>query len=77
MIAEKIKKCEQWIVEKIVGVGILKNEKNKCFLCEFFYVTWDKRFPYGCKAMGFKGSRLPCVEVRQASGAECLSFREK
>jgi hypothetical protein len=48
-----------------------------CRKCSFFYITWDKKFPYGCKAMGFKTHLMPSMEVRQASGVECLRFEPK
>jgi hypothetical protein len=40
-------------------------------------VTWDKKFPYGCRAMGFKTLTMPSVRVFQMSGVECLQFTEK
>jgi len=51
--------------------------KPFCMGCIYLYTTWDKRFPYGCKAMGFKSDRLPCMVVRQSSGEECLAYVEK
>jgi len=49
-------------------------QKIDCRRCSFFYVTWDKKFPFGCKAMGFKSPVLPSLEVRRASGTGCLRF---
>jgi len=48
-----------------------------CKNCKYFYITWDKRFPYGCKALGFKSRALPAAEVRASSGAPCLYFVKK
>ncbi len=48
-----------------------------CFKCRLFYITWDKSFPYGCKAMNFKSKVLPSVEVYKASGTSCLKFEKK
>jgi hypothetical protein len=48
-----------------------------CFKCKFFYVTWEKKFPYGCKAIGFKSRKMPCLDVRQISGDHCLYYQEK
>lgn len=49
-----------------------------CHKCEHYYVTWEKDFPHGCKAMGFKSQQLPNIVVRTStSGMECLSFRIK
>ena len=45
--------------------------------CQHYYVTWDERFPYGCRAMQFKSRQLPLLEVRQADGGICLSFAPK
>jgi len=48
-----------------------------CFKCAFFQITWDKAFPYGCRAMGFKSRQIPSQEVLRTSGMPCLSFRPK
>ncbi len=52
-------------------------KKVNCYKCKYFYITWDKNFPYGCKAFGFKSRLIPSIEVKKASGKECLSFKEK
>jgi len=49
----------------------------RCIECGHYYVTWDRAFPYGCKAMGFKSFKIPAVVVRESSGQECLGFIEK
>ncbi|ACO03732.1 MAG TPA: uracil-DNA glycosylase [Persephonella sp.] len=48
-----------------------------CYRCKHFFITWDRNFPYGCRAYNFKSRSLPSFEVRSASGKECLSFEEK
>lgn len=53
------------------------NEKINCYQCKYFYVTWDYQFPKGCKAFQFKGKTLPSIEVKKASGKECLKFVQK
>ena len=53
------------------------HEKNICFRCRHFYVTWDKKFPRGCKAMGFVSRDMPSLVVRDASAMKCLKFKEK
>nr|WP_097157187.1 uracil-DNA glycosylase [Bacillus oleivorans] len=45
--------------------------------CQHFYVTWDTRFPRGCRVYGFKTRQLPSVEVFRASGMKCLKFEKK
>lgn len=57
--------------------GMVEAERIDCRQCNFFYITWDKKFPYGCKAMGFKTRFMPSIEVRQASGIACLRFELK
>ena len=52
-------------------------QKPFCRRCIYLYTTWDRHFPYGCKAMGLKSGRLPCEVVRQSSGQECLAYVEK
>jgi predicted nucleic acid-binding Zn-ribbon protein len=52
-------------------------DSPRCIKCEHYYITWDKSFPYGCKAMGFKSYRVPSIDVRAASGKECLAFTRK
>ena len=52
-------------------------EHIDCFTCKHFYVTWDRRFPYGCKVLGFKSRSMPSAEVYNASGQECLRHEEK
>jgi hypothetical protein len=48
-----------------------------CHRCEHYYVTWERTFPHGCRAVGFKSSQLPSIVVRVNSGRECLSYQEK
>lgn len=53
------------------------NYKRNCYNCIFFYVTWEPKFPNGCKALGFKTKQLPSVTVFQSSGSPCELFRAK
>lgn len=48
-----------------------------CNKCVHYYITWDKSFPYGCRAMGFKCRELPSTTVKKSSGLECLLFKKK
>lgn len=48
-----------------------------CLLCKYYYITWDARFPYGCKAMGFKSRKMPEAEILKITGQKCLSFQAK
>ncbi|MBE0494098.1 MAG: uracil-DNA glycosylase [Thiomicrospira sp.] len=48
-----------------------------CFRCQHFYITWEASKPRGCKAFGFKTSRLPSQVVFETSGEACMKFRPK
>jgi len=48
-----------------------------CHKCEHYYVTWDKHFPHGCKAMKFKSKQLPSTVVFVSSNIECLLVKKK
>ncbi|OQY15930.1 MAG: hypothetical protein B6I32_04810 [Desulfobacterium sp. 4572_20] len=49
-----------------------------CHKCEYYYVTWDKDFPHGCRGMGFKSRQLPCLTVRRSTPEmDCLLFKKK
>ena len=50
---------------------------SNCYNCVNFFITWDKKFPYGCKAFGMKSKKLPSLEVSQTTGEPCLLFTEK
>ena len=48
-----------------------------CNSCRHFYITWDNKRPYGCRAMGFISAKLPCTAVLEIEGRDCLSFERK
>jgi len=54
-----------------------KIQRNNCFQCKYFYITWDKRFPYGCRVYGIKTRYNPSAEVFKATGKGCLGYKEK
>jgi hypothetical protein len=55
----------------------MKRPKVDCFQCRFFFVTWDKKFPRGCRALGFKSQEMPSAMVYRASGMNCLKFQKR
>jgi len=63
------------------GSDTIKQEcslvRISCNSCRYFYITWNKKRPYGCRAMGFMSSNLPSVAVLEIEGRDCLSFVEK
>ena len=52
-------------------------ERINCMHCKYFHVSWDPKFPRGCKLYGFKTAGFPSVEVLKATGEECLGFEKK
>jgi hypothetical protein len=48
-----------------------------CFSCRHFFITHDRRFPYGCRKVGFKSKHLPSKEMYLNSNLECKVFEEK
>lgn len=48
-----------------------------CLKCQYFYVTWEKRFPNGCRAYGFKSASRPNIMVKKSSGTACLKYQPK
>jgi len=53
------------------------NEKINCCKCVYYYITWDRAFPKGCKLYGFKSLNLPSILVKQSSGLSCGKFTPK
>ncbi|TFE04203.1 uracil-DNA glycosylase [Jeotgalibacillus salarius] len=54
-----------------------ESKRINCHACKYYYVTWDPKFPKGCKAHGFKTKHLPSLEVFRASGHPCYAFEPK
>jgi hypothetical protein len=52
-------------------------KKIDCFQCRHFYITWQRSFPYGCRALSFKSKLMPSFEVFSASGSDCLHYEKK
>ncbi|AGL02968.1 hypothetical protein Desgi_3645 [Desulfoscipio gibsoniae DSM 7213] len=48
-----------------------------CRKCKHFYITWDARFPNGCKSYGIRSKYNPAFEVLRVTGKGCLCFHEK
>lgn len=49
-----------------------------CHKCEYYYVTWDKDFPHGCRGLGFKSRQLPSMVVRNSTpDMDCVLFKKK
>ncbi|MEW6164909.1 MAG: hypothetical protein AB1642_07590 [Pseudomonadota bacterium] len=54
-----------------------RSSRPVCTRCLHYHITYDPRFPYGCRAMGFKSRALPHTEVEAATGMACQSFQPR
>ena len=54
-----------------------KKQSLDCRKCVHFFVTWEKKCPYGCKAYGFKGPQMPSIVVKSSSGERCNFFKQR
>ena len=49
-------------------------EDINCLKCKYYLVTWDARYPRGCKLFGFRGAIMPSIMVYRSTGAKCQNF---
>ena len=52
-------------------------ENINCLKCKHYMVTWDSRYPRGCKLFDFKGTIMPSIMVYKSTGAACQNFTLK
>jgi hypothetical protein len=52
-------------------------EKINCRVCKYYYITWDRSFPNGCKAYGIKSKEMPTMIVYKSSGQNCKLYGGK
>jgi len=55
----------------------MNNEKIECRKCIHYFITWDQRFPYGCKLYEVKSRQMPSIIVYQSLGSKCPNFVKK
>lgn len=55
----------------------MNGEKINCRNCCYYYITWDKNFPYGCKIFGVKSKQMPSIIVHQSIGKPCERYNNK
>jgi len=53
------------------------NKIVTCNGCHYFYVTYKKERPWGCKKFGFISKFIPSREVFNTTGTECAYRIEK
>lgn len=52
-------------------------KRANCLQCVHYFNTWDKNSPRGCKVYGMKTMTMPSIIVRNESGMECQSYKQK
>ena len=58
--------------------GLVVSDKQiECNSCAHFFITWNKRFPFGCRAMGFMSANSPSKDVFEVEGRDCLAYKNK
>jgi len=62
------------------GSGTNTGDTDKPARCNdyvHYYITHDRRFRYGCRALGFKSQQQPIRVVMEASAQQCHYFQRK
>lgn len=54
-----------------------QGQNRGCKNCAHYYITWDVKFPYGCRLFGFKSKGEPSMTVFKSLGKKCDNFIEK
>lgn len=53
------------------------DKKKDCFKCKHYFVTWDARYPKGCRLYDVKSTQMPWVIVASATKEGCVGFEPK
>ncbi|MGM0652914.1 MAG: uracil-DNA glycosylase [Bacillota bacterium] len=54
-----------------------ERDRINCLKCRHYYITWDRKFPRGCRALDFKSKYCPSAAVYNSSGMPCLFYQER
>ena len=57
--------------------AVVSGRRADCNSCAHFFITWNKRFPFGCREMGFMTSNSPSKDVFEVEGRDCLAYKNK
>ncbi|PAB59184.1 uracil-DNA glycosylase [Anaeromicrobium sediminis] len=52
----------------------MDNQRIYCKKCKHYYITWNNKFPNGCKLYGIKSNQLPSILVYRSTGKKCEYF---
>ncbi|MFG1483676.1 uracil-DNA glycosylase [Halobacteriovorax sp. GFR7] len=52
-------------------------KRINCMQCKYYFSTWDKDAPRGCRKFNMKSTNMPYILVRQSSGSDCSFFEQK
>jgi len=48
-----------------------------CIQCAHYFITWDYKFPMGCKLFEIKSQSAPHIKILEITGQECQGFQKK
>ncbi|MCL2704050.1 MAG: hypothetical protein FWE91_10655 [Defluviitaleaceae bacterium] len=51
--------------------------RPNCLKCRHYAVTWETKYPYSCKLLGFKTASVPSVVAYKSTGKECEGYEPK
>ncbi|MCW7752813.1 uracil-DNA glycosylase [Desulfobotulus sp. H1] len=57
----------------------MKTQKKRinCYRCRHYYITWEPKFPHGCRGLNFKSREMPSLAVFRSSGQPCHFYTPK
>ena len=58
-------------------MAVASADERRCTKCAHYFITYNVRFPYGCRIMGFKSRRLPQEEIFSLTGVACQTFERR
>lgn len=53
------------------------SKQKDCMKCKHYFVTWDPKFPRGCRAYEVKSANPPWQIVAQSTKEGCVSYEAK
>jgi len=51
--------------------------KPNCKRCVYYYITWNKDQPHGCKLYGFKSQQIPSLVIKRETRDDCKGYIPK
>lgn len=55
----------------------MDTNRVNCKNCKNYFITWDPRFPNGCRLFGVKSGELPSLVVYKSLGKACENYVDR